>query len=361
MGTRDRRNRVLARVEEAGAVWVADLAAEFQVSEMTVRRDLDRLAADDLVVRVRGGATRSDAPADTDGSDSPSATYSIGIVLPTSDRVYRSILTGIDETLTRARATSTLLVSNYSPELERQLVGELLSNGVDGLLFGPTLDEEKPDREFLSWLTTLPVPVALVERRLPDSWPGPPLSSVRTSFPRGLALGLTHLTELGHAGVAFFGHATRLNVEVLQRKWEELLSGFDLNVSASPMVIDRDYQHWKSSLEPERVLSRIRDTGATALICRDDPVALTMVHCARSMGLRIPDDLSVVTYDNEIATMCDPPLTAVSPPKEALGNRASTLLLELIRDHRRRIRRPAVHLEMEPSVVVRASTSAPPA
>lgn len=360
MGTRDRRTRVLQRVEEAGAVWVAELAAEFQVSEMTVRRDLDQLAADDLVVRIRGGATRAGPAAEPDGVEASGNGPSVGVVLPTSDYVYRSILTGIDAALTRARATRTLLVSRYSPTTERQLVDELLANGVDGLLFGPTLDEEKPDPDFLGWLASLPVPVTLIERRMPDGWPGPSLSSVRTSFPRGLALAVAHLTSLGHKGVAFFGHASRLDVAALERKWEEILSGFDVRLSASPMVTDRNYQHWESSLEPERVLKRIRGTGATALICRDDPVALTMAHCARRMGLRIPDDLSLLTYDNELATMCDPPLTAVSPPKEALGTRASALLLEQIRARRRGEWHSPVHIDVEPSVVIRSSTSPPP-
>jgi DNA-binding LacI/PurR family transcriptional regulator len=260
---------------------------------------------------------------------------SIGVVLPTSDYIYRSILTGIDATLTRARATSTLLVSTYSSDLERQLVEELLSTGVDGLLFGPTIDEERPDHDFLGWLTSLSVPVTLIERRVPLTWPGPVVSSVCTSFPRGLALAVAHLVELGHRGVAFFGHGSRLNVEALQRKWDEIVSDFGLAPAVSPLLIDRNYSHWQSSLEPERVLKRIRDTGATALICRDDAVTLTMAHCARRLGVRIPEDLSLLTYDNEFATMCDPPLTAISPSKEMLGARASKVLLEHIGNHRR--------------------------
>jgi len=358
MGTRDRRTRVLRRVEEAGTAWVSELAEEFRVSEMTVRRDLDQLAAEDLVIRIRGGATRINPVADPMAGDGNGP--SVGVVLPTSGYVYRSILTGIDEALTRARATSTLLVSRYSTKLERQLVDELLANGVDGLLFGPTLDEERPDHEFLDWLTSLPVPVTLIERQIPDTWPGPTLSSVVTSFPRGLAVAVTHLTALGHRGVAFFGHASRLDLNALKRKWNEILAGFDVDPAASPMVIDRNYEHWQSSTESERVLTRILDSGATALICRHDPVSLTMAHCARRMGLRIPDDFSLLTYDNELATMSDPPLTAISPPKEELGRRASMLLLEHIRDRRRGEQRTPVHIELEHSVVVRSSTASPP-
>src|SRR5690606_3431557 len=138
-GTRDRRARIQRRVEEAGTVRVSELAEEFSVSEMTVRRDLDVLTRDGLVTRVRGGAMLARG-----GRRGAKSARTVGIVLPVEDYVYRTILRAVNTTLTAAGARSRMQVSNYTPELERELVEGLLDGSVDGLLFAPTLDEEKP-------------------------------------------------------------------------------------------------------------------------------------------------------------------------------------------------------------------------
>lgn len=356
----NRRTTIVRRIEDAGAVRATELAAEFEVSVMTIRRDLDELAADRLVIRVRGGAARTRTPAEPSAPDRGlHAGLSIGVVLPSTDYVYRPILAGIDQTLTAVGARSRLQVANYTPTLERELVEELLGSGVDGLLFGPTLDEEKPDHEYLSWIAELPVPAVLVERRMPDNWPGRTVSSVRTSFARGLTQAVAHLAALGHGRIAFFGHAARMSVSTLERMWEAILSGFDVDIAHSPFVVDKDYRGWKSSAEPERMLAKVRTADVTALICRDDPVALTMAHHIQRTGLRIPDDLSVMTYDDEMATMFDPPLSAISPPKAHLGRAAAAMLLERLHDHQRGIADSPGHVELEPTLVVRESTAPP--
>ena len=357
MGSRDRRARIVRQVQEAGVVRASDLAQDFQVSEMTVRRDLDQLAADQLVLRVRGGAARIGQPGAAELA-SGGAT-SIGIVFPNADHLYPSVAAAIETSLQDSSVTTNLLFSNYHADLERRLVDEMIMDGVDGLLYAPTIDEENPDRGHLEWLTNLSVPMVLVERRLAQQWPVRSIPSVRFSIRDGLAVAIRHLTSLGHGRVAFFGHVARMDRERLQRQWRELADGHGLDVSGSPFLVDRDFKNWKSDAEPERVLAQVRAAGATALICRHDPVALTMVHHARQSGLRIPEDLSVIAYDDDVAALCDPPLTAISPPKGELGRQASRMLLEMIQRRRSDVVGCTQHLELEPSLVVRTSTGQP--
>lgn len=357
MGSQDRRARILQRVQETGVVRARELAESFQVSEMTVRRDLDQLAADHLVLRMRGGAARIRQPTD-DGLPS-AGNASIGIVFPNIDHLYPSVAAAIEGALKDSSVTTSLLFSNYNLSLERRLVDELIADGVDGLLYAPTVDEEQPDLDHLEWLTNLAVPMVLVERRLPQHWPVRSIPSVRFSFRAGLAVAIRHLTSLGHRRVAFFGHVARMDLDRLRRQWQELVDGHGLDAAGSPYLVDRDFKNWQSSAEPERVLAQVREAGATALICRHDPVALTMVHHARQTGLRIPKDLSVVAYDDDVASLCDPPLTAISPPKAELGRQSSRMIIEMIRHRRGPGAAPTLHLELEPSLVVRSSTGPP--
>lgn len=358
MGSRDRRARILQRVDEAGVVRSAELAAAFQVSEMTVRRDLDHLAAENLVVRMRGGAARvSSAPNGRFGHAADGAT--IGIVFPDANHVYPAVVSAVEGVLKQARLSANLVFSHYDLAVERRIVDDLVDNGIDGLLFTPSLDEEQPDWEFLEWMSGLSIPLVLVERRLPDQWPVRSLPSVQASFTAGLATAVQHLCDLGHRRIAFFGHVARLDVSQLQQQWHALAEGYGLEVDSSPFLVDRAFKHWRSNAEPERVLDQVIDAGATALICRHDSVALTMAHHVRRRGMQIPADLSMVAYDDDVASMCDPPLTAISPPKAELGQLAARMLVDLVGGHRDGATTPTTHLELEPVLVVRDSTAAP--
>lgn len=360
MGSRDRRARILKRVDDAGVVRSSELAAAFQVSEMTVRRDLDHLAEENLVVRMRGGAAKI-ATGPMGRLAQPGDGVTVGIVFPSADHIYPAVVAAVERVLKDAGLGANLMFSHYDAGLERRIVDDLITDGVDGLLFTPSLDQEKPDWEFLEWMTSLSVPVVLIERRLPEWWPIRSLPSVQASFMAGLSNALRHLTGLGHRRVAFFGHMARLDVTELQQQWRTLAEGHGLDADSSPFLVDRAFKNWRSDAEPERVLDQVFDAGATALICRHDSVALTMVHHARRRGLRIPADLSVVSYDDDVASMCDPPLTAISPPKAELGELAARMLVGLVRDRRNGTTTSTTHLELESVLVVRDSTTAPPA
>lgn len=117
VGTRDRRTRIVRQVDETGDGRIVDLARQFQVSEMMVRRDPDLLAEVGLVERVRGGAARihTHGAAEEIRALSPRRPeFHIGVVLPNADYVFRSIIAGIEESLKPAMTRNTLLVSNYS-------------------------------------------------------------------------------------------------------------------------------------------------------------------------------------------------------------------------------------------------------
>jgi DNA-binding LacI/PurR family transcriptional regulator len=92
----------------------------------------------------------------------------------------------------------------------------------------------------------------------------------------------------------------------------------------------------------------------TALFCDDDVVAAGTYLAVRELGLRIPDDLSIVGFDGlDIGRVLDPPLTTVIADAEQLGRVAFELLLALLAGERPRSRVLAVELE------VRGSTAPP--
>ncbi len=93
----------------------------------------------------------------------------------------------------------------------------------------------------------------------------------------------------------------------------------------------------------------------TAIFCFNDIMALAAISTFRSNGLSVPEDISVVGYDNiELAAYFSPPLTTVHQPKKRLGKTAVKLLLERInnRDNTQQV------FEVKPELVVRGSVVA---
>ena len=96
----------------------------------------------------------------------------------------------------------------------------------------------------------------------------------------------------------------------------------------------------------------------TGIVCASDPIALGAVRAVRRAGLRVPQDVSVVGYDDSAFMNCtDPPLTTVRQPLEAIGRAAVAMLVGQIDG----FPVTAEELLFEPELVVRGSTAPAPA
>jgi DNA-binding LacI/PurR family transcriptional regulator len=103
--------------------------------------------------------------------------------------------------------------------------------------------------------------------------------------------------------------------------------------------------------------TRLLTTGVTGIVCASDPLALGAIRAVRRAGLRVPEDVSVVGYDDSALMNCtDPPLTTVRQPIESMGRAAIDLLAGLISG----ARLAPDELLFEPELVVRGSTGTAP-
>ena len=97
------------------------------------------------------------------------------------------------------------------------------------------------------------------------------------------------------------------------------------------------------------------ESGLTALLVHSDPEAMAIIDLALNRGISVPDDLSIVAYDDEIAQLFKPAITAVSPPRAAVGEAAADLLIKRMADPARAVSR----VLLSPSLNVRESTAPP--
>jgi DNA-binding LacI/PurR family transcriptional regulator len=105
-----------------------------------------------------------------------------------------------------------------------------------------------------------------------------------------------------------------------------------------------------------RVLRECRLSRTSALIVHSDPHAIAVAQFCGELGLTIPGDLAIVSYDDEIAHLADPAITAVRPPKSHVGRLAVELMVSRLLGGERR---PPHRVLLAPDLVVRGSSLSP--
>jgi GntR family transcriptional regulator, arabinose operon transcriptional repressor len=323
-----------------------EIAAANTVSLTTVRRAMEILAAEGLVIRRQGSGTYvAEQPAPTRRHPDARA---VGVVVPDTTMYFPRVLEGIEETLTRAGVGLMLVCSRYEVEADERAVTSLLEAGVAGLLLVPTLIERSDPAAYVAQLNRVGVPVILVERALDPSGPSDTSEYVRTDHEAGGYQAVTHLAELGHRRLGLVlrgGSPTSKPVEAgFLRATAEL--GLEI---AEQIAVPRT--SWQAG-QADPALRALVDAGATGVVCLGDREATMLVSAARRAGVVVPGQLAIVAYDDDIADLADVPLTAVSPPKYHLGRLAAELLL-------RRLAEPELpphQVRLRPSIVVRESS-----
>jgi LacI family repressor for deo operon, udp, cdd, tsx, nupC, and nupG len=162
-----------------------------------------------------------------------------------------------------------------------------------------------------------------------------------------------HLAQLGHRRV---GIVTGPMVSPLSR---DRLAGSMARASRTGARLAVATAHGDFSIESgiaagEQLLGGARPP--TGIFCFSDEMAIGVLHTARQRGLRVPDDLSVIGFDDiRVAQYVDPPLTTIHQPMRELGEATARLLLDILRGNVK----DAVSVTLPHALIVRSSTAAP--
>jgi DNA-binding LacI/PurR family transcriptional regulator len=382
----ERRARLIARVRETGSARVSDLSRVLGVTPVTVRRDLALLVADGTLEKVHGGAriparttglgARTGASTGIAQPDAASAGVverpTIGMVVPSLDYYWPEVIRGARDA---AHGAARLILRGASYDVDQvrrqvaALVGDDGGPGVDGLLVAPPVDGEEATK-LGEWLAGLNLPVVLMERRLAVGPYREPLESVATDHALGSGTAARHLAERGHRRVGLVTSRTSPTSDAVRRGFLAAAAELGLDVALDLETVPVSDARWAG--DAAAVLDRCADAAATALLVHSDREAISLVELAQERGVRVPADLAVVAYDDEVAGLADPPLTAVRPPKASIGAGAVELLTRRLgadsgegngADGDGSIGtgadRPVHRIELSPRLIVRASSEAP--
>lgn len=304
-----------------------ELQAHYGVSRPTVSKALAALAAEGCIARSQGRgsfAVRQDGPPNGMGQ------RLIGYVAPLSDApLVQRAFRGMDRAGHRKGYRVLLSSAGFSVDRERLAVEDLIAAGVRGLVIYPVPRVTSELQDDYLTRSDLPVPVVLIDT------PAPEHAHARVVFDNrraGYAM-TAWLLSRGYRRIAMLSCGDELvHTPLIERRIgyrnaledhgirydPELIKGIDVRITVPDA--SAALEAWFRLKEPPH-----------AIIAPEDMIALDIIDILASSGIRVPEDVRVVGFDNrEAARRHRPPLPTTNPDFERMGEIACDLLTEAI-------------------------------
>lgn len=275
-------------------------------------------------------------------------TNSVGMIIPDlTNPLFPPVIRGIEDRLSESGVTLLVASSSNDPDKERDILDIMTGRRVDGLIVG-TARRSDPALEAYVRAGN---PVVLINRTVDELV----VSSVAADDHVGVGLALKHLHGLGHRRVAHVAGniIASTGLERYQNflNWSEVIG---LDVDPDLVVHARWFNVQDGAAAFRELLDR--RTGFTAVLAANDLVALGIYDVCAERGIRVPEDLSVVGYnDFPFADRFAPPLTSVRIPQADIGRRTAELILSAIEDPTS----VSMSIRLSPELIVRGSTTYP--
>ncbi|WP_392508588.1 substrate-binding domain-containing protein [Naumannella halotolerans] len=348
-----RQDQVLHLIRARGSIVVSEVAPELGVSELTIRRDVNQLARRGLVKRVHGGATLPDPEATFSGAPRNRGGRTIGMVVPSYSYYWPSIIAGARAAAATAGVRLLLRTSSYDlADDRRQLRNLLQTPGLQGLILAP--DVSAPDSpELLAELDALDLPVVLTERTAPPGASADSLEWASSDHAAGAGMAVRHLHDQGHRRIGLLYPQNSPTSRQLIDGWRDELRRLGEDPALPLTGISDGFLEAGRDTALDRTLEAVDATGTTALLIHADAAAVAFVQHCTDQGLHVGDDLAVVAYDDEVAALGSPPVSAIRPPKEYVGRLTVELLLARLNEGSQR---PVHRVRIGPELHVRESS-----
>jgi LacI family transcriptional regulator len=270
----------------------------------------------------------------------------VGVVLPdVGNPFWGDVLRGIESVTDEVEVFPMVSSAHQDAAREDRALMSFLSRQVNGLLYAPSADGSSS----LAAYVQRDVPVVILEHALADS----SIPSVYGDNVAGGRVAAAHLLALGHRRIVFVNGLSTVSWS-RDRRAGALAAFDDAGVPREDLVevVVADLTADQGEAAVDRVLALIPEAGA--IMCGNDLVALGVLRGLLARGRRVPDEYSLVGYDDvEFARALSPALTTVRQPSFEMGRLAAQMLLQP--DPAR-----PIHAAFQPDLVERSST-APPA
>lgn len=319
------------------------LCVEFDIARGTLRQALQLLESEGYLMREQGRGTFIRLT-NSLGEAQESQNHHLGFVVPyIRDSSVSTILVGFQKVAEKAGYSVVFNHVNNSPAQQQEVLQKLVQQGVMGIGLYP-VDSE--DVTGIDKLVRAAYPIVLVDRYLKR------LSTdyVMSDHFGGALRAVHYLVDQGHWRIGFatwFSPAVSMEhrllgyYQALRERDIEIDDNLICRVEGYPTVNKEPLVAWLDS--PNR---------PSAVFAANDQIAIALYRAASVVGLRIPEDLSVIGFDNlDLSAHLDPPLTTMAQSFLEIGRQVAHVLLNRIQGETA----PLCHITLPPELIVRES------
>lgn len=271
----------------------------------------------------------------------------LGLVIPTiTNSIYASSTQAIQRAAQAAGYTVLVGISDFSEPQEASLIHRLLERRVEGLI----LTGAARAREIYDKIARNGVPLVITWKHTRDG----ELPSVSFDNYKAARVAVEYLIALGHRRIGLVCGQTDLNDRALDRRraFEDSLRTHEIFVNPR-LIFEREFEFLEGRSAMHSMLNE--DHPPTAVFCANDIQAIGAMYECQQSGLRIPEDISIIGFDDlPISQYVSPQLTTIRVPAAEMGFRATRALVSAIQS-----RGAVPSYELPTDLVVRGSTTPP--
>ncbi|HHW01109.1 MAG TPA: GntR family transcriptional regulator [Clostridiaceae bacterium] len=313
----------------------------FGVSNITVRKAMSELVNSGVVYRVKGKGSYVSAHASQKENRTSKLVVFLCSGFSINENAYMQFMLSIQNCL--LEHGYSLIIENVDNDKrdEFQVIKELIEKHVEGFI----IISKDPEKSILSYeyLHNNNIPFVLIDRYTPLF----PVNYVGSNNHDGAFSSVMHLLELNHTGIAFVSQYFNLSSEA------ERYSGYCDAFSIKGLSANPDYLFKNDNADIERLISYIKTGKITAIAASNDRCALDVMNSLKQAGIRVPDDVSIVGFDDsDIINQAMIPLTTVKQFFSDIGRTAANLLIENINSDQR----DYTHIKIGTRLIIRKST-----
>jgi len=308
------------------SITIKDVAKQAGVSHSTVSRALrgSSLISDETTERIRRTAVEMGYfPSAAARSLKTNRSHALGVIVSNiDDPFFSEILQGIEEIAQGSGYSMLMAASQRDPEREQAIVQDMRERRVDGLIICSASFSTEQRRKLLEY----GIPIVMVNNQAAEEY----RYSIYHDDVDGGRQVARHLIELGHQHIAYLGNS------ISGRTTLDRLTGFHQEMDAARLAIPAEYIHEVPGGRPEDSHAALDyffnlPQPPTALFCFNDMLAIGVLNGLQTSGIRVPEDISVVGFDNIVfSAYTNPPLTTLDQPKRYIGAEAARLILGLL-------------------------------
>lgn len=319
-----------------------EFAKKFNISRHTVRQAIGQLEKEGWIYRVQGKGTFCAL------NMTKTVKKSVAVLTTyISDYIFPHIIMGIEEELSLEGYSLILSNTNNDKKKEAKCMENMIKNDIVGMIIEPAASaKENSNIVFYRELDRRNIKYVMLHAAYEEL--DPAYTIMDDEY--GGYIAAKYLLELGHKNIAGIFKSDDLQGIKRRQGFLKALSEFEVPIRQdhignyeTKQISYYPYQFTKSLLQ--------RTNKPTAIMCYNDQIAFSVMEAVRDKGLKIPDDISVIGYDDSsLAVISEVKLTTVRHPKNAMGRQAAKFLIEMLQG-----REDKPRMIYKPELIVRSS------